>query len=62
MGSERGKTLETQKTTSGRRNLPGFSTRRISNSERLLHSLLALRADHGIIGNVELIYERAAQA
>jgi hypothetical protein len=28
-----GKNLETQKTASGRRNLPGFSTRRISNSE-----------------------------
>ena len=41
---ERGKPLETQKTTSDGRNLPGYSTRRISNSERLLgRSFAALR-------------------
>jgi hypothetical protein len=34
-GGETGKTLKTQKTTSDGRNLPGYSTRRISNSERL---------------------------
>ena len=40
-----GKDLETQKTTSGGRDLPGFSTRRISNSERLGHaSRIAYRA------------------
>ena len=36
-----GKDLETQKTSSDRRSLPGFSTRRISNSERLLNQGLA---------------------